>query len=408
MHENIKAIYESAFKNSGIEIINIPNSCDTIGTSAFADAANLKHVVLPSALRSISERCFSGCQKLQDLSLPQSICYINDYAFSGCISLKELQLPTSLKCLGNNVLYGDSLIKKLVIPDSVTKIGFYNYAHLKSITFGASLSGLPFWYKYYNYDISCKDYSRVYKTMQSYFQSDPLYFPGNYSLYYEDNLCNELEEVIIADSKEEFRMRAFQKVLIDQHDRHHFSEYLYPPFSNCDIKRFYVGRPLIDIKEFYCTSPHGIKGEQGKEGHIAFLEIAGECTEIPYFYQRVDTLVIGENITKFDVDNIYTDSIKAILCKCANPPGLENYSNILTSTYTDAIVYVPQGTLAVYQAADGWKNFWNIEEYDTTSTGIANISDPLPDKIIYNLQGHKLSKPQKGINIINGKKVLIK
>jgi hypothetical protein len=35
--------------------------------------------------------------------------------------------------------------------------------------------------------------------------------------------------------------------------------------------------------------------------------------------------------------------------------------------YENTILYVPQGSLAKYQAAEGWKNFKNIVEYDVTA-----------------------------------------
>ena len=40
------------------------------------------------------------------------------------------------------------------------------------------------------------------------------------------------------------------------------------------------------------------------------------------------------------------------------------------------IVYVPKGTLATYQAADVWKDFWDIQEFDVTA--IANVEDVTP------------------------------
>lgn len=46
--------------------------------------------------------------------------------------------------------------------------------------------------------------------------------------------------------------------------------------------------------------------------------------------------------------------------------------------------------------------------YTGSATGIAGIAaDTTPGKGIYNLQGIKLSKPQRGINIINGRKVVV-
>ena len=42
-----------------------------------------------------------------------------------------------------------------------------------------------------------------------------------------------------------------------------------------------------------------------------------------------------------------------------------------------------------------------------TVTGIANVSSNESDNVIFDLQGRKLSKTQRGVNIINGKKVIV-
>lgn len=56
-----------------------------------------------------------------------------------------------------------------------------------------------------------------------------------------------------------------------------------------------------------------------------------------------------------------------------NPTPPTGGSNSFTNQqYIDANVYVPQGSLAAYQAADPWLNFWNIQEIDPT--GIDNVS----------------------------------
>ena len=65
------------------------------------------------------------------------------------------------------------------------------------------------------------------------------------------------------------------------------------------------------------------------------------------------------------------------------------------------------GTKVKYQEADGWKNFKNIVEFKTT--GIDDtIADEDKQRAIYSTSGVRLKNPQKGINIINGKKVLVK
>ena len=46
--------------------------------------------------------------------------------------------------------------------------------------------------------------------------------------------------------------------------------------------------------------------------------------------------------------------------------------------------------------------------YDKTTSISSSIqTEATKDNIIYNLQGQRLNQPQKGINIINGKKVFL-
>ena len=73
----------------------------------------------------------------------------------------------------------------------------------------------------------------------------------------------------------------------------------------------------------------------------------------------------------------------------------------------DATLYVPVGTKEKYQATDGWKDFVNIVE--GTPTGIKVIENTQKkNATVYDLNGVRLSEPKKGINIINGQKVVMK
>ena len=73
----------------------------------------------------------------------------------------------------------------------------------------------------------------------------------------------------------------------------------------------------------------------------------------------------------------------------------------------DVTLYVPVGTKEKYQATDGWKEFQNIVE--GTPTGIKVIENTQnKNATVYDLNGVRLPAPKKGINIINGQKVVVK
>jgi hypothetical protein len=77
------------------------------------------------------------------------------------------------------------------------------------------------------------------------------------------------------------------------------------------------------------------------------------------------------------------------------------------NTFNNATLYVPTGTIDKYKAMSGWRDFWFIEE--GIPSGIKCILlDNDKDYPLYDINGRRLEGPQRGINIINGKKVVVK
>lgn len=70
-------------------------------------------------------------------------------------------------------------------------------------------------------------------------------------------------------------------------------------------------------------------------------------------------------------------------------------------------VYVPQEALSAYQNAVTWRNFWNLQGFNPT--GIENVKVGNKDaEVYYDLNGNRLDAPKRGLNIINGKKIIVK
>jgi hypothetical protein len=73
-----------------------------------------------------------------------------------------------------------------------------------------------------------------------------------------------------------------------------------------------------------------------------------------------------------------------------------------------ATLYVPFGTKAKYEATKGWNQFANIVELEEQASVTLVCKDGKQAAQIFTLSGQKLSAPQKGLNIIGGKKVMMK
>ena len=70
-------------------------------------------------------------------------------------------------------------------------------------------------------------------------------------------------------------------------------------------------------------------------------------------------------------------------------------SKFAEDVYNDAVLYVPEGSLELYQTAEIWKEFKNIQEFDTT--GIDNVVTDGCEAPIYNMKGVRMNCTKKAL-----------
>ena len=126
-------------------------------------------------------------------------------------------------------------------------------------------------------------------------------------------------------------------------------------FFNCSgLTSVTIGNSVtsIGLKAFvYCrdltsvTIPNSVTSIEGK----AFLGCDG-----------LISVTIGSGVTSIEDDAFYgCDGLTHIYVKASTPAKIERSLGCENAT-----IYVPKGSLEAYKAADGWKEFENIQEWD--------------------------------------------
>jgi uncharacterized protein YjdB len=131
--------------------------------------------------------------------------------------------------------------------------------------------------------------------------------------------------------------------------------------------------------------------------------------------ENLSSLVIPNSVISIDSDIIAGCSkLKTVISFIQEPFDIdEAVFWINWEQFTPATLYVPKGTKSAYQSRKGWSKFMNIVEFDPstidpTTLGIQDVTIDNMGVPFYDLLGRKFSQPRKGINIIGGKKIVVK
>lgn len=191
------------------------------------------------------------------------------------------------------------------------------------------------------------------------------------------------------------------------------------------VKKLIVGNTVTEIENYSFSGCSKLKEiSLGNSITTIGKSAFSDCDNLTEISLPNSVTTIGQfafldcdNMTEISLGKSVAEIGSGVLSRCENlttiyslnptPPTFES-DEFTNKQYINMNVYVAKGSLSAYQTADIWKNFWNLQEY-STDTGIGNITvDGVQENKIYDLQGRKQDAPQHGINIINGKKVLVK
>lgn len=188
--------------------VNVPDTVETIGNSAFSGCQILENFYCPSSITSIDNYAFNGCTLLSNINIPDNLEHLGSYAFANCISLEEITIPATLTnsesypfsksgikkvtfengatYVNENLFYDAHLLETVIMPDTVTEIGSQAFRHcfkLKSVKLPENLEKIG---SYAFYDTRLESIS-LPQSVGSIYASSIGYYNGmkvdNFTIY---------------------------------------------------------------------------------------------------------------------------------------------------------------------------------------------------------------------------------
>lgn len=117
--ECLEKIAQNAFRDSALEIIDLPDTVVTIERYSFY-RTDLTSFTVPSGVSNLGKYAFSGCQKLGSVTLCQRLSRISEYAFHNCVSLKEIVITDNVEHIGDYCFRGCTSLEKIFIPKNTS------------------------------------------------------------------------------------------------------------------------------------------------------------------------------------------------------------------------------------------------------------------------------------------------
>lgn len=353
--EEITSIGQYAFQTcTALKTATLGKGITSIGQYAFDGCKQLQSIVIPDAVTSVGNYAFQSCTSMMFAKMGTGITNINDYTFSDCTSLTDIQIGSNVASISDYAFKNCSALPKIQIPQSVTNIGNYVFDGCKSL-------------KTVIMDDQKTELKLGSNSSSSLFIDCPLD-----SVYIGRNISYSTDK-----------------------------KYGYSPFyRNSSLRSVTITDKETEISpnEFYgCNNLKNVSIGDGVES-IGDWAFSG-CKSLEYFAFGSSVNMIGKEA--------FSDctAMTRLISRSATPPtcGSQALDDINKWNCT---LSVPIGATTAYQQAPQWKDFFFI---DNNVTGISKLTNSIAaPNHVYDLNGKKLKEPSKGINIIGGKKVMVK
>lgn len=465
-HTNVTIMQDGVFyNNTSLTSIQLPNKLENFWDNAFYGCTALNNIVMPSTVKAIYNNVFEGCTALTTVKLNEGCTTLGHHVFKNC-PLDAVTFPTTLTSIGEYAFektnlkkvdlsnthitslstgsfYNCTQLSDVKLPKALTNIGdraFY-YSPIASITFPPSLEKIGAWafqnahFKNVVIPTQCSSIEQGAFIDNANLTTVVINGLECYLAYQAFCNCSKLTDVYIT-SKEApvverygFPFDNNPKVHVMKDFVDIFSVLMKDGNNPCNTTNFDSNLYLPLGKEWKTfTSAYNLDFS-GVEGLTAYTAKYNEANDAVALTPVKKVAAHTGLILKGEAGKTYTLPILA-----SDEAGLEAVTDNQLVDCVDAVwsssrdkdYFLSNGKFVKSKNA-GWalpgKSFLYISSgrvnksesplrvyVDNTATAINGITNNsvVKDEAYYNLQGVKVQRPQHGVFIHNGKKVVLK
>lgn len=261
---------------------------------------SLTSVNIPDNVETIEEAAFRQVKQLQEVHLPDSLTSLGRYAFSACRSLRTVKIPTKLKEIPWYAFDGCKSLQSVELHDSITGIGDYSFKNC-----------------------NLREITLPKSTT----------WVGGYAF----NGNSNLSKVTLNEGLIDIWAYAFQDTAIDTLNCPSTLRNIYnAAFAGCrNLRQINLNEGLTRIEVYALAN--------NKATEIVLPSSLEYCSQSAFD----------------DCDSLVTIEARSVM-----PPNTDNGCPLTNADLTKAVLYVPVWSLAEYQLATGWNQFYTFRTSD--------------------------------------------